>query len=338
MCFRSLEELITAYTADVSRGGLYVASARQLATGTWVKLSLELPDGLPPAEVDARVVYALEPAEAVRVGREPGMGVEFEDPGGLADRIAALLGASAPADPLDHAVPVTVLLAHAGAGRAPLVAALEAGGHRVIKARDGLEAIGRALERAPDVVVAAPALRILDGFQLLRALRTREPTRDIPVVMLLSDDVEAQRARAYELGADDVIEPGADVAAVIVRAVTRARRATPAPDASMSGALEQVSAISLLAFAEAERRSGLLVLTSGPRQAVIGLIDGAVVSVDLDTPDPPASMLERLLCPLDWLEGRFALRPDEATPTGEDLSIQAALLEHARRLDERERP
>ena len=38
-------ELVTAYTTDLSRGGIFVSAAQQLPIGASVQLSLELPDG-----------------------------------------------------------------------------------------------------------------------------------------------------------------------------------------------------------------------------------------------------------------------------------------------------
>src|SRR5689334_10431524 len=77
--FRSVDELVTAYTGDLSRGGLFVSSERLLPIGTSVQIALELPDGGPPAHLPAKVAYLLEPAQAATMGRPTGMGMEFVD-------------------------------------------------------------------------------------------------------------------------------------------------------------------------------------------------------------------------------------------------------------------
>jgi DNA-binding NtrC family response regulator len=64
--------------------------------------------------------------------------------------------------------------------RARLERALRASGYRVIGARDGLEALG-VLDRAPvDLILSDHRMEPMDGLDLLRALRGREP---IPFVL-----------------------------------------------------------------------------------------------------------------------------------------------------------
>lgn len=102
----------------------------------------------------------------------------------------------------------------------------------------------------------------------------------------------------------------------------------------MSGDLKQVSVISLLSFAEAERRSGVLTLRGPAGEARAGIAGGEVVSVDLPDASAPPALLERLLLLLDWETGRFELRGAEPAAGEERVPVQHALLEHARRKDE----
>lgn len=56
--------------------------------------------------------------------------------------------------------------------------------YEVVRARNGSEALDRAEERTPDVILLDVMMPVMDGWQALRQLKSREGTRDVPVVML----------------------------------------------------------------------------------------------------------------------------------------------------------
>jgi signal transduction histidine kinase len=70
---------------------------------------------------------------------------------------------------------------------------------------DGQAAI-RAVHKHPtDLVISDVMMPILDGFELLRALRSDEQTRDIPVVLLSARAGEESRVEGIQAGADDYL-------------------------------------------------------------------------------------------------------------------------------------
>jgi len=79
------------------------------------------------------------------------------------------------------------------------------GGDLEIIARDdgpkGLEAVTTEM---PDLVVLDIALRGMDGWQVLEAIRSRPETRHIPVLVLTANDGDS-RSRADQGGADAFI-------------------------------------------------------------------------------------------------------------------------------------
>lgn len=341
--FRSVDELVTAYTGDLSQGGLYVAAAQQLPAGTEVQLSLELPDGGPPARIPARVAYALSAEEATAQGRQPGMGMEFLEvhTRQLARRIAAYVSSSVEMDaPAEETSFISVLVVEDSATqRSKVLQALSAAGLQVIEAEHGLEALGKAIKSQPDLVLTDVNMPVMDGWQLLRLLRGRPDTKNVPIVFLTTLGSEQDRIRGYEAGVDDYIsKPFIDeeLVARVRRVVARARAEhglREHDEYGMSGDLRQVSVASLLAFAEAERRSGLVTL-HGPRgEASVGLHQGVVISVDLPEGNE-APLFERLIEIIDWDVGRFDLSEGELVDRGEAVIVQQALLEHARRKDE----
>lgn len=79
---------------------------------------------------------------------------------------------------------------------------LELEGSRVASATRGKEALERAREDMPDVVLLDIMMPEMDGFETLRRLREFS---QVPVLILTAKDEEEDRVRGLELGADDYI-------------------------------------------------------------------------------------------------------------------------------------
>jgi CheY-like chemotaxis protein len=82
---------------------------------------------------------------------------------------------------------------------------LEREGYIVAEARDGVQALDEVDRHAPDIVVLDLNLPGLDGYSVLRQLRSRPATSGIAVVVLTAKGDEDNEARVFELGADDFI-------------------------------------------------------------------------------------------------------------------------------------
>jgi signal transduction histidine kinase len=70
---------------------------------------------------------------------------------------------------------------------------------------DGHEALKSAHEHPPDLILSDVMMPILDGFELLKALRAEEQTRTIPVVLLSARAGEESRVEGIQAGADDYL-------------------------------------------------------------------------------------------------------------------------------------
>jgi len=333
--FRSTDDLISRYTTDMSRGGMFVATAEALPLDTAIELALELPDGGAPAIVRGRVVSTLDEVRARQLGRQPGLGISFtEDTAALGERIAAFFanthqGVTSPAA-------VHVLVAEDSATyRAQIEAALRAAGHRVTSVENGLTALGAAVREPPDLVLCDVNMPLMDGWQLVRILRERPTTREIPIVFLTTLGGDADRLRGYQLGVDDYLgkpfEP-AGLAERLRKVIERIRAQRAEGPSALRGDLAQVSVASLLSFVEAERRSGVLLLR-GAGEASVHVRQGLITRVDLPEPGP-SRLRDRILVVLDFRQGRFAMTQSEPADADEALSIQPVLLEHARLADE----
>jgi signal transduction histidine kinase len=70
---------------------------------------------------------------------------------------------------------------------------------------DGQAAIEAAQEFPPDLIVSDVMMPILDGFELLKALRAEEQTRAIPIILLSARAGEESRVEGMQAGADDYL-------------------------------------------------------------------------------------------------------------------------------------
>ncbi|NLT73589.1 MAG: SpoIIE family protein phosphatase [Chloroflexi bacterium] len=82
---------------------------------------------------------------------------------------------------------------------------LEDAGYRVILASDGLEALERVRDRAPDLVLLDVMMPRMDGFQVLSRLKGDAATRAIPVIIISADTDLGSVVQGIRLGADDYL-------------------------------------------------------------------------------------------------------------------------------------
>jgi PAS domain S-box-containing protein len=70
---------------------------------------------------------------------------------------------------------------------------------------DGLAALAAVREHLPDLVISDVMIPRLDGFELLRELRTNPQSRTIPIILLSALAGEESRIAGLEAGADDYL-------------------------------------------------------------------------------------------------------------------------------------
>ncbi len=98
--------------------------------------------------------------------------------------------------------------------------ALQAEGFRVVTANGGEDALRKAEEVRPDVVLLDLVMPDLDGIEVMQQLRDLRP---VPVILLTAKGATADKAKGLDLGADDyIVKPfHPDELAARVRAVLR---------------------------------------------------------------------------------------------------------------------
>lgn len=78
-------------------------------------------------------------------------------------------------------------------------------GYEVSSAEDGAEALRKARQNAPDLIVLDVMLPELDGLEVCKILRADPVTASIPVLMLTARAAEVDRILGLELGARDYV-------------------------------------------------------------------------------------------------------------------------------------
>jgi two-component system phosphate regulon response regulator PhoB len=104
---------------------------------------------------------------------------------------------------------------------------LEAEGYDVDTVGRGDEAEVRLKERLPDLVVLDWMLPGLSGIELCRRLRSRNDTKQLPIIMLTARGEESERVRGLATGADDYIVKPFSVPELLARVRGLLRRASP---------------------------------------------------------------------------------------------------------------
>jgi uncharacterized protein (TIGR02266 family) len=344
--FHTVDALVVAYSANLSRGGLFLKTNRLLPIDSVVSLVIHLPDGGDDVEVPCSVVFIRE-----QEGEQTqGMGLKFIDPDdSIKQRIEWFIINSSP--------DANEVKTQAQLRRLNLVivdddrlqsdvaaSAFNARGDNVRIARDGLAGLALCLEEKPDVILTDVQMPKMDGWQMVRLLRARPNLAKVPILFLTSLSSESDRLVGYRLGVEDYVTKPPDPHDLMLRvdrAVLRAeqinRSATTAEREALRGELNQVGIQSILSFIEMERRTGVLRIVAS-ENAKLEIRDGQIIRAHLESlaKATPRGQLFRIL---DLTDGRFefvqgeVLGPDEI-----QLPTSNVLIEHARLRDEQARP
>lgn len=80
---------------------------------------------------------------------------------------------------------------------------LKSGGYNVVTACDGMDAIEKLsnLAESVDLVITDLNMPNLDGYGLIETLRSNDQHRETPIIILSSEEGEADRQRGIDVGA-----------------------------------------------------------------------------------------------------------------------------------------
>jgi two-component system, OmpR family, phosphate regulon response regulator PhoB len=100
-------------------------------------------------------------------------------------------------------------------------------GFEVAVTGDGEETMILIAERQPDLLICDWMMPRLSGIEIVRRLRSRVETRNLPIIMLTARGEETDRIRGLETGADDYVTKPFSVEELIARVRAVLRRIRP---------------------------------------------------------------------------------------------------------------
>jgi two-component system alkaline phosphatase synthesis response regulator PhoP len=144
-------------------------------------------------------------------------------------------------------------------------------GYRVVSAADGEQGLSLARTSEIDLIILDVMLPRLNGFELLRTLRSER--RHMPIIMLSARGAEMDKVMGLELGAEDYITKPFSLAEMLARVKAVLRR-----DAIARGNASALRAGTLAidtATREVHRNGGLVELTATEFDVLHCLVEAA---------------------------------------------------------------
>lgn len=322
----------------VSLGGMFIpasAETKNLPVGSLLTLELSGPAGLQGIRTLARVVR-VDPHTTSNP--QPGLHVEFLNPPAEAGPSLGEFPAPNPGSSRESRVLVvdddTLMRENAAS-------VMRSAGYEVLTARNGIEALALVLSECVDLVLTDVSMPSMDGWQLLRLIRSRPHLANLPVIFLTRLNSDAERHKGYELGVNDYIDKPytpENLRSRISAHLEHESSAAPSARQVLRGDLAQVSLSSLLSLMEMERRTGQVRLQRGGEEALMYVRNGTIAQIDLPAHEQHREGLERIFYLLDWHDGEFVLSASNVDIPGDlNYSTSYTLLEYAKAVDEETR-
>lgn len=86
--------------------------------------------------------------------------------------------------------------------------------YQVVVAQDGQEALDKAFQESPDIVLLDIMMPKLNGYQVCERLRSTPSTADLPIIILTAMTGPAARQKASDMGADDFVTKGESIQSI----------------------------------------------------------------------------------------------------------------------------
>jgi two-component system, OmpR family, alkaline phosphatase synthesis response regulator PhoP len=119
---------------------------------------------------------------------------------------------------------------------------LRTDGYQVFVATDGEQAVDFAVKYRPDLVILDLTMPKMDGYEVTRALRRWDETRNACIILLTAHPQEDSAAKGFEEGADDYLVKPFTPAHLRARVQTWLLRRSPPgqqdDDATLEGEVE----------------------------------------------------------------------------------------------------
>ena len=211
---------------------------------------------------------------------------------------------------------------------------------QVATTTDGAEALLKAIDEAPDLVVSDYVMEGMNGRQLLEKMRGRPQTAKIPFIMVASKSDITDKLKMVQDSVEDFLEKPFFIKETVARikkvidkiALEKmAREAPTAGDGTLRGSLAQMSIMDLLQSLEMGHKNCELILTNNGDRCDMYFADGQINHAVYGS----ITGDEAVYKVLTWTTGNFQIdfngSSDKTTTT---RSTQGLLMEGLRLLDE----
>src|SRR5512135_1306052 len=102
---------------------------------------------------------------------------------------------------IKKSIPIKILVVDDNRDNRELVVkVLKGRGYEMVEAIDGEDALQKAQEERPSLILMDISLPKIDGYEVTRRLKMHEEYRDIPVVALTAHVMKGDKERAIEAG------------------------------------------------------------------------------------------------------------------------------------------
>jgi uncharacterized protein (TIGR02266 family) len=192
--YEGADELLSDYTDNLSTGGTFIATARELEVGSAVRLALSFPGLLEPIGVDGVVRW-------VREGEERGVGIEFLEGEGR-QKLAEVVDRVRSRDPKTMSRLVRVLVVEDNPHVASFLGDGLAGSNKrggdvafiVRTALNGREALSLLRSEPFDALIIDIYLPVIDGAHVIDKVRKDLGLGNLPIIAVSAGGPSAREA------------------------------------------------------------------------------------------------------------------------------------------------
>ncbi|HEX7892703.1 MAG TPA: DUF4388 domain-containing protein [Terriglobales bacterium] len=212
---------------------------------------------------------------------------------------------------------------------------------RVSTAGDGADALLKAVEEAPDLLVSDYRMPGMDGRQLVEKLKSRSTTSSISVILLATKSDISEKLSLQDHTADEFVEKPfflreatQRIKRLIDKIALEKMSKSSSSDGIVRGSLAQMNVIDLVQSLEMGRKSCLLTLTKDGDKCEMYFKEGQVPHASYGSLKGDAAVFKVL----QWTGGNFQINFDgKTTQQTTTLNTQGLLMEGLRLLDEERR-
>jgi CheY-like chemotaxis protein len=211
----------------------------------------------------------------------------------------------------------------------------------VTTATDAADALLKAVDDPPDLLICDYRMPGMDGRQLIEKLRSRPRTAAAAVILVATKTDISEKLSTPDLPVDDFVEKPfflreatQRIKRVIDKIALEKMAKTAPSDGVLRGSLLQMNVIDLVQSLEMGRKSCSLTLTNKDDKCQLYFSEGQVTHATYGSliGDPAVFKVLR------WTDGNFEVNFEgKATQQTTNLNTQGLLMEGLRQLDEAQR-